>query len=64
MILMILWMPNKLDLQLSEIDKTDFALGYAGVIEIDERGKYFENKFQNISGNIFLEQLKILKSIW
>ena len=29
---------NKLDLQLSEIDKTDFALGYAGVLEIDKEG--------------------------
>ena len=54
-----LWMPNKLDLQLSEIDKTDFALGYAGVIEIDERGKAFRKQIPKYSsGNIFLEQLK------
>ena len=54
-----LWMRNKLDLQLSEIDKTDFALGYAGVLEIDKEGRVFRKQIPKYSsGDIFRKQLK------
>ena len=36
-----LWMEKKLEIQLEEIEGSDFALGYSGVTEIDQMGKAF-----------------------
>ena len=54
-----LWVRNKLETQLNEIDGTDFSLGYGGVIEINTKGNALRKQIPNYdSGNLFKEQLR------
>ena len=60
-----LWMEKKLEIQLEEIEGSDFALGYSGVQRLIKWVKLLENKFQNIILDIYLTiNFKILKLIW
>ena len=54
-----LWMKKKLEIQIEEIEGSDFALGYSGVEEIDQMGKAFRKQIPKYnSGYIFNDQLQ------
>ena len=53
-----LWYPNKLSMQLKEIDDKDYVLCYAGVHVIKPNGDTFQTYLPHCkSGNIFADQL-------
>jgi len=54
-----LWVRDKLQSQIDEIDGTDFALGYGGVLQINDQGSMLGEwipKYE--SGDIFKDQLR------
>lgn len=54
-----LWVRDKLQSQINEIDGTHFALGYGGVIQINDQGSTLGELIPKYeSGHIFKEQLR------